>query len=115
VISKELAGASTRPILLSILSRADSYGYAIIQDVKELSRGTMDWKEGMLYPVLHRLEDEKLIESFWKTPDSGRKRKYYRILPAGREALETEKQNWFSVNAMFVRLWGPEASLSLTI
>jgi len=115
VISKELTGASTRPILLSILSRSDSYGYAIIQDVRDLSGGNMEWKEGMLYPVLHRLEDEKLIESIWKTPESGRKRKYYRILPAGREALEVEKQNWFNVNAMFIRLWGPETRLSLSI
>jgi len=114
-ISKELAGASTRPILLSILSRSDSYGYAIIQSVRELSDGVMDWKEGMLYPVLHRLEDEKLIESFWKTPESGRKRKYYRLLPAGMQALEAEKLSWFSVNAMFIRLWGPEAQLTLAV
>ena len=114
-ISKELAGASSRPILLSILSRSDSYGYAIIQSVRELSDGVMDWKEGMLYPVLHRLEDEKLIESFSKTPESGRKRKYYRLLPAGLQALEAEKLSWFSVNAMFIRLWGPEAQLTLAV
>ncbi len=115
IISKELAGASTKPILLSILSRSDSYGYAIIQSVRELSDGVLDWKDGMLYPVLHRLEDEKLIESFWKTPETGRKRKYYRILPAGVEALEAEKQSWFSVNAMFIRLWSPEAQFTLAV
>ncbi|MDA1029370.1 MAG: PadR family transcriptional regulator [Bacteroidetes bacterium] len=114
MISKELAGASTRPILLSILSRSESYGYAIIQDVRDLSDGIMEWKEGMLYPVLHRLEDEKLIESFWKTPDSGRPRKYYRLLAAGKEALEAEKLAWLSVNAMLSQLWGPERRLSLS-
>lgn len=115
IISKELAGASTRPMLLSILSKSESYGYAIIQNVRELSDGVMDWKEGMLYPVLHRLEDEKLIESFWRKPESGRKRKYYRILPAGVKALEAEKQSWMSVNAMFIRLWAPEAQFTLAV
>jgi len=113
VISKELIGASTRAIILSILNRSDSYGYAIIQDVRDRSGGTLDWKEGMLYPVLHRLEDERLIESFWHAPEGERRRKYYRLLPAGAEALESEKQNWLSVDAMLAGLWGLEPRISI--
>jgi len=113
MISKELAGASTRAIILSILHRADSYGYAIIQQVRDLSGGSLEWKEGMLYPVLHRLEDEGLIESFWHAPAGERRRKYYRLLPAGAKALDVEKSNWLSVDAMLAGLWGLEPRISL--
>ena len=112
MISKELVGASARSILLSILKRQDSYGYAILQRVRELSDGEVEWKDGMLYPVLHRLEDEKLIESFWEKSESGRKRKYYRILPKGLLAVETEKQQWLRVDAMLANLWGLEPRLT---
>ena len=112
MISKELVGASTRSILLSILKRSDSYGYAILQRVRELSGGEVEWKDGMLYPVLHRLEDEQLIESFWEKSESGRKRKYYRILPKGLQAVETEKQQWLRVDAILANLWGLEPRLA---
>lgn len=108
MISKELVGASARPIVLSILRRSDSYGYAIIQQVAELSGGAMDWKEGMLYPVLHRLEDEGLIASFWHAPAGERRRKYYRLLPAGHAALDVERSAWLNVDAMLAGLWGLE-------
>jgi DNA-binding PadR family transcriptional regulator len=65
----------------------------------------------MLYPVLHRLEDEKLIESFWISSDNGRERKYYRILPAGKAALESEKKQWLQVDAVLAALWGLEPRL----
>ncbi len=113
MIPKELVGASARAIILSILKRADSYGYAIIQQVRDLSGGTLEWKEGMLYPVLHRLEDEQLIESFWHAPEGERRRKYYRLLPAGEAALETEKSNWLNVDAMLAGLWGLEPRVSI--
>jgi PadR family transcriptional regulator len=108
MISKELVGASARSILLSILSRGDSYGYAILKKVHTLSDGKVEWKDGMLYPVLHRLEDEKLIESFWMKSDSGRRRKYYRLLPKGLKALEAEKKQWLQVDAVLAALWGLE-------
>ena len=67
----------------------------------------------MLYPVLHRLEDEKLIESFWVISDNGRRRKYYRILPAGEKALEAEKKQWLQVDAILATLWGLEPRTSI--
>jgi len=112
MISKELVGASARSILLSILSRGDSYGYAILTKVHTLSGGKVEWKDGMLYPVLHRLEDERLIESFWMKSDSGRPRKYYRLLPKGRKPLEAEKKQWLQVDAVLAALWGLEPRVS---
>lgn len=108
MISKELIGASARPVLLSILSRGESYGYAILQRVQELSGGSLEWKDGTLYPVLHRLEDEGLIVSTWKTPAGERRRKYYRLTPAGERALATERRNWLEVDAVLAMLWGLE-------
>jgi PadR family transcriptional regulator, regulatory protein PadR len=105
-IPKELVAASATPLILSILSRADSYGYAIIQRVRELSQGKLEWTDGMLYPILHRLEEQKLIESFWGASDTGRKRKYYRIKDEGRRALEKHRAEWDAVNAALALAWG---------
>src|SRR5258706_12920 len=82
-LEKELVAASSVPLILSILSEGDSYGYAIIQRVKDLSGGKIEWTDGMLYPVLHWLEDRRMVRSRWEKADSGRKRKYSSIQPAG--------------------------------
>lgn len=105
MISKELVAASTKPLVLSILSDGESYGYEIIQRVRELSAEDIEWTEGMLYPVLHRMERDELIESFWQTGESGRKRKYYRIKRAGKTALKAERRQWLSVHNTFAKLW----------
>ena len=63
---KELVAASTVPLVLSVLAQGESYGYALIQRVRELSDGRITWTEGMLYPVLHWMADEGLVESEWK-------------------------------------------------
>ena len=113
MISKELVGASARPILLSILARGESYGYAIMQRMHDLSGGEVEWKDGTLYPVLHRLEDEQLVTSSWVVSEAGRRRKYYRITPKGREALEAEKQQWLRVDAILAQLWGLKPRLAV--
>ncbi len=92
--SKELIAASTIPMLLAILNRGENYGYAIIKEIEKLSRGELGWSEGMLYPVLHRLEEDKMIESLWKESETGRKRKYYRILKKGKEYLIEQTRQW---------------------
>lgn len=99
-LSKDLIAASATPIILSILSQGDSYGYAIILRVRELSEGEMEWADGMLYPILHRLEKQKLIESYWGKADSGRKRKYYRVRKAGTTELTRLMENWQAVYRM---------------
>ena len=108
MISKDLVAASARPLILSILSDRESYGYEIIKRVKDLSGGQMQWKEGMLYPVLHRLEEQGLVGSEWRTADSGRKRRYYCLKDEGWKVLEVEKRQWSIVHSALSRLWRTE-------
>jgi len=105
MISKDLVAASAKPLILSILSEGESYGYAIIQRVRELSEEQMEWTDGMLYPVLHRLEREGLIKSEWKQADTGRERKYYQLNQKGRRALDEEKIRWLSVHNTLCKVW----------
>src|ERR1044072_2803523 len=93
-INKDLIAASSTPIVLAILAEQDSYGYAILQRVRELSKGRMEWTDGMLYPVLHRLERLGHIKARWEVAESGRHRKYYRITPRGRIQLADEHRQW---------------------
>ena len=105
MIEKELVAASTEPLILSLLSRGESYGYEIIRKVRDLSGGRIEWSDGMLYPVLHRLERDGLIDSEWKEADTGRERKYYFISSDGRKALKTERQQWLAVHNTLSKLW----------
>ncbi|HEX5438298.1 MAG TPA: helix-turn-helix transcriptional regulator [Gemmatimonadaceae bacterium] len=104
-INKDLMAASSTPIVLAILADEDSYGYAIIKRVRELSGGRMEWTDGMLYPVLHRLERLGHIEARWETADSGRRRKYYRITRRGRTQLTEERRQWQAVDATLRGIW----------
>lgn len=92
--SKELVAASATPIILAILQISDSYGYAIIRKVQEISHNEMAWTDGMLYPVLHRLEATGFIDSYWQKAENGRRRKYYRTTASGREELQMLKSQW---------------------
>ena len=114
MIPKVLVAASLRPLMLSILNQGESYGYAIIQRIHHLSEGQLTWTDGTLYPVLHRLEAEGLIASHWRASAVGRRRKYYRLTPAGQHALETERRHWLNVHAMLLTLWGPSPQLAGT-
>lgn len=104
-INKDLIAASSTPIVLAIIAEGDSYGYAILQRVKELSGGRMEWTDGMLYPVLHRLERSGLVKARWEVADSGRRRKYYAITAAGRGQLVEERRQWQAVEATLRGLW----------
>jgi len=81
------------------------YGYEIIQKVRELSGGQIEWSDGMLYPVLHRLERDGLIDSEWKEADTGRERKYYFLSSDGRKAIKAERQQWLAVHNTLCKLW----------
>jgi PadR family transcriptional regulator PadR len=107
MISKALMAASTKPIILSILLEGEDYGYNIIQRVKEASGGFLDWSDGMLYPVLQRMEKEGLINSKWIISDEGRHRKYYTITGEGRKELESEMIQWRSVYEAMTSLCRP--------
>ena len=112
-INKDLIAASSTPIVLAILAEGDSYGYAILQRVRELSGGHMEWTDGMLYPVLHRLERLGHVEARWEVAESGRRRKYYRITSRGREQLAEERRQWQAVDATLRGIW-QAVSVSLT-
>lgn len=98
MVTKVLVAASSKPLVLSILRGGENYGYEIIQKVKELSGGKLEWADGMLYPVLHRLEKEGLVSTKWKISDEGRRRKYYRLTDLGRAELKTEMEEWESIS-----------------
>ena len=105
-ISKDLIAASSTPIVLAILADGDSYGYAILKRVRELSGGRLEWTDGMLYPVLHRIERLGHAKARWETAESGRRRKYYRITPGGRAQLAEERRQWQAVDATLHGIWG---------
>ena len=103
--NKDLIAASSTPLVLAILAEEDSYGYAILQRVRELSGGRMEWTDGMLYPVLHRLERLGHVEARWEVAESGRRRKYYRITSQGRARLAEEREQWQAVNSTLQGIW----------
>src|SRR5579872_2175718 len=100
MIDKELVAASTEPLILSLLDRGESYGYELIQEVKQLSGDKIRWTDGMLYPVLHRMEDNGWIKSRWVEMENGRKRKYYSIKKDGHQALKDKREQWTMISSV---------------
>ncbi len=105
MISKNLIAASTKPIILALLYRGESYGYQILQRIRQVTKGKLTWSSAMLYPVLHRLEKDGLIRSKWKLSGEGRMRKYYLLTNLGRKELAVEKEQWLSVHDALRELW----------
>jgi len=104
-IPKDLVAASAAPLVLSILDDGSSYGYAILKRVTELSDGKLEWSEGLLYPLLHRLERQGHVHAFWSNSDTGRKRKYYEITDDGRDALADHQAQWRAVVVTLETTW----------
>ncbi len=105
-IPKDLVAASAAPMVLGILAADESYGYAILAKVRDLSGGQMEWTDGLLYPLLHRLEEQRHVEATWGTAENGRKRKYYRITSQGRAALADHRRQWATVSEALQQTWG---------
>lgn len=105
MIPKELVAASAEAVILSLLAQGESYGYAIIQEVKERSDNHLQWADGMLYPVLHRMENEGWIKSRWVKIENGRKRKYYSLKKDGKDALDEQREQWMRVHDVLTKLW----------
>ena len=104
-ISKDLIAASSTPIVLAILAEEDSYGYAILSASASFPEGRMEWTDGMLYPVLHRLERLGHVEARWEVANSGRRRKYYGITSGGRAQLAEERRQWQAVDETLRGIW----------
>ncbi|MGO8696682.1 MAG: PadR family transcriptional regulator [Limisphaerales bacterium] len=105
MIEKELVAASTEPLILSLLPRRENYGYELIQEVKRLSGDKIQWTDGMLYPVLHRMEDNGWIKSRWVEIENGRKRKCYSIKKDGDQAIKEKREQWTLLSSVFNGLW----------
>ncbi len=104
-LNKDLVAASATPLVLALLAEGDSYGYAIIKRVAELSGGQLQWSDGMLYPVLHRLERQGLVAAKWSVSENGRRRRYYRLTRAGRAQLAALRKQWQLVDGALRRVW----------
>ena len=105
-LTKDMVAASATPLILSILNQGDSYGYDIIQKVKLISNDQLKWADGMLYPIMHRLEKKSLVEAYWGQSETGRKRKYYRILKKGQQELNVLLGQWQALNDILQNIDG---------
>jgi len=111
-IDKDLVAAMATPLVLAILVEGTSYGYAILKRVRELSGGDVEWTDGMLYPLLHRLERLGYIGAEWGASPEGRRRRYYEITEAGRAQLVEQRTQWATANRTLGALWGQSASVA---
>jgi PadR family transcriptional regulator, regulatory protein PadR len=114
-VTKDLVAASATPMVLGILAEGESYGYAILRRINEVSGGRLDWTEGLLYPLLHRLERLGFVESSWRSVTGGRRRKYYHITNEGLAELAEQRRQWDTVVDALKEIWlGPGDPRPLT-
>lgn len=111
-IDKDLVAAMATPLVLTILSEGTSYGYAILKRVRELSAGEVEWTDGMLYPLLHRLERMGCIRAEWGASLQGRRRRYYEITETGRAQLVDQRRQWATATRTLGGLWAPAVSVA---
>jgi PadR family transcriptional regulator len=104
-IDKDLVAASATPLVLALLAEGESYGYAILKRVRALSGGELQWTDGMLYPLLHRLRRLGYVTTEWRAPPEGRRRQYYMLTDAGREALADQQRQWVAVTRALNDVW----------
>lgn len=104
-IDKDLVAAAATPLVLGILAEGESYGYAILKQVRELSGGHLEWTDGMLYPLLHRLERLGYVTATWETSTAGRRRKHYALADAGRQALVERRRQWAVMDSVLNQVW----------
>jgi PadR family transcriptional regulator PadR len=106
----DLTRSIAQPIILALVSERPMYGYEIIKVVNERSGNAFEWKEGTLYPCLHRLQGAGLVKSKWHLSEKGRKRKYYSITRKGTILLKDKVEQWASFTAAAnAILMGPPA------
>ena len=114
-IDKDLVAASATPLVLAILAERESYGYALLKRVRELSGGELEWTDGMLYPLLHRLGRLGYVTTEWRTSPEGRRRKYCVITDDGRSALAEQQRQWATVTRALGGVWQASGWLPMTL
>ena len=110
-IDKDLVAASATPLVLAILAEGESYGYAILKRVRALSGGELEWTDGMLYPLLHRLQRLRYVTTEWRASPEGRRRKYYVVTDDGRAALADQRRQWATVTRALNDVWPGSGAL----
>lgn len=112
MLSKPLIGAALKPLVLSLLAKGPKYGFQITYSARILAGDQVNWSNSKLYPLLHRLEHDGLVESFWRPSTTGPDRKYYQLTKAGHKALSRAKSEWNAMNAIFAKLWGQDLAVA---
>ncbi len=102
--SNDLVRGTIMPIVLSLVEERPMYGYEMVKLVNSRSNGQLEWREGTLYPALHKLEAEKLIKSSWQEAASGKRRKYYAITQKGKKQLSAHREEWAAFSTAMTSL-----------
>jgi PadR family transcriptional regulator PadR len=105
-MDKDLVAAMASPLVLAILAEGENYGYAILKRVRELSDSELEWSDGMLYPLLHRLERLGHVRAEWGRSAEGRRRRYYAITDSGRAELAQQRRQWETATRTLGGIWG---------
>jgi len=111
-IRKQMLDGNVETFVLAVLQAGPSYGYAIVKDLNKRVKGILKLGEGTVYPVLHRLEEKKLISARWRLAETGKERKYYRLTAKGRRALTANRQEWQRLAAVMRKVLRPAARLA---
>jgi len=111
-LRKQTLDGNVETLLLAILEAGPSYGYAITKELNQRCQGILQLGEGTIYPVLHRLEEKKLISARWRLAENGRERKYYRLTTRGRKALVMDRQQWQMLAVVMRRVLNSTKNLS---
>ena len=112
MLPKPLLAASFEPLVLALLSRGETYGYEIIQKIQNMSGGRIVWTANRLYPLLHDLENRRLVSATWYKDGPGPGRKYYKLTPKGEQKMAQTKQDWLDVHGLLTMLWGQDPILA---
>jgi len=107
-LSKKTLDGNMETMLLAVLCEGPSYGYQIVQDINAKAPGILKTGEGTIYPILHRLEERELIQSAWRTGETGRQRRYYRITSKGKRALADNRLQWSALQKVMNTMLGDQ-------
>jgi len=106
----DLRKGSVRALILSLLQEEPMYGYQLSKELQRRSQGFFEFKEGTLYPALHRLEQEGLLRGEWEVVEEGPSRKYYHLTDKGRDELDRSRQEWTTFADQLLALLGKPAT-----